>query len=312
MDRTTGVVIGRFMPPHVGHKYLIQFALEFCDNVVVLCCTLPGEPIPGELRVLWLREMFPSARVVHVATENDAARRDAPGATDIWASTIREAVTTPIEFVFASESYGPDFAHSLGARFIPVDPARTVVPVSASAIRNDPFRYWRYIPDVVRPFFVRRVSIVSDDGVLAARLATRFGTVFAAPYDAVFSSVTGYPVTEYDLPFVLKAHAASENALARHAVRLLFSATDSVQIATRLIGREVADATIVHATVSRYDLFIVDEPEAGPSRSVEWSSTAVARAGARVIRVGGTIEARVSAAERAIRAELADTGQNPY
>ncbi len=292
------------MPPHVGHKYLIQFALEFCDTVVILCCTLPDEPIPGELRVEWLREMFPTARVVHSTTRDDAARRDAPGATAIWASAVRTAVETPVDFVFASEPYGPDFARSLGARFVPVDPARTVVPVSASDIREDPLRHWRYIPDVVRPFFVRRVSIVADDDALVARLATRFGTVLAGRYDSVFTLATGKAVTEHDLPFVLKAHAASEDALARHAVRLLFSATDPVQIVTRLSGREVADAALVHDTVSRYDLFIVDEREAGPSRFVEWSSAAVERAGARVIRVGGSTEARVSAAERAIEAEL--------
>lgn len=31
----TGLVIGRFQPFHLGHKYLIEQALEICDNIIL-------------------------------------------------------------------------------------------------------------------------------------------------------------------------------------------------------------------------------------------------------------------------------------
>ena len=65
----------------------------------------------------------------------------------------------PPELVFASERYGHRLAAELGARFVPIDPARGAVPVSGTAIRAEPLRHFAYLPPCVRPYFVRRVCV---------------------------------------------------------------------------------------------------------------------------------------------------------
>ena len=50
----TGLVIGKFLPPHRGHAFLIETALRQVDRLVVLVCSLEREPIPGWQRVAWL------------------------------------------------------------------------------------------------------------------------------------------------------------------------------------------------------------------------------------------------------------------
>lgn len=189
-DTMNGVIIGRFMPPHNGHLYLFDFARHMVDTLYILVCTLAHEPIPGIQRFQWVRELAPDCRVIHITEEIPEARRDAAGATAIWARTVREAVPEGVTNVFASEEYGWELAAELGARFIPVDPGRNNIPVSATVIRRDPYRLWRYIPPVVRPYFVKHVAVVGSPGT-TARLAEELGTVVVHSYRAFWHATMG-------------------------------------------------------------------------------------------------------------------------
>ena len=60
-----GFVLGKFMPPHAGHLYLCDFARAYVGELTILVCSLPDDPIPGDLRHAWMKELCPSARVVH-------------------------------------------------------------------------------------------------------------------------------------------------------------------------------------------------------------------------------------------------------
>ena len=39
----SGLVIGKFMPPHAGHQYLIDFAREFVEELTVQVCAIQAE-----------------------------------------------------------------------------------------------------------------------------------------------------------------------------------------------------------------------------------------------------------------------------
>ena len=53
----TGVVIGKFYPPHRGHKYLIDAAAARVEQLTVVVCGKLEQLLPGELRAAWLREI---------------------------------------------------------------------------------------------------------------------------------------------------------------------------------------------------------------------------------------------------------------
>ena len=46
---STGMVLGKFLPPHIGHQYLVDFARNYVDALTVVVGTLKAEPIPGDL-----------------------------------------------------------------------------------------------------------------------------------------------------------------------------------------------------------------------------------------------------------------------
>ena len=176
------MILGKFLPPHNGHVYLVNFALNFVEHLTVLVGTLKAEPIPGRLRYEWMREMFPEAEVIHFTAENPQEPHEHPDFWQIWHDTIREVLPVGPDYLFASDSYGTKLADILGARFIPVDLNRSLVPISGTAVRKNPLANWDYIPSCVRPYFVKKICIMGPEStgksVLAARLAKHYGTVY--------------------------------------------------------------------------------------------------------------------------------------
>ncbi|MEO5376131.1 MAG: AAA family ATPase [Alphaproteobacteria bacterium] len=228
----TGLIIGKFMPPHLGHRYLVDFARRCVERLTVLVGSLSSEPIPGALRLAWMQEMFPGVTVLHHTAENPQYPEEHPAFWDIWRDSIRALVPTGPDIVFASEDYGVTLAEVLGARFMPVDRERALVPVSATAIRQDPLAHWAYLPSCVRPHFVKRVCVYGPESTgkstLTRDLAAHFGTVYVAEYGRTLLDANGGRCTADDIDMIAHGHRASEEAMARQANRVLFSDTDTI------------------------------------------------------------------------------------
>ena len=220
------------MPPHAGHQYLIEFARSYTRDLTVFVCTLAHEPIPGELRFAWMSRLFPHVRLIHVTEEIPQASRSEEGAYAIWAKAIRLRLEADPRYVFASEEYGRDLAAALGAEYVPVDPRRSVFPVSAGAIRDDPFGNWTHVPHVVRPYFARKVVLHERSGTLAEELARSYGTLFATDYPAYLRSLGADAAVIGGPAALARAQSASEEALLLQANRVLFTATDPLRILT--------------------------------------------------------------------------------
>jgi cytidyltransferase-like protein len=193
---STGVILGRFLPPHRGHEYLAHFAASFVDKLWIFVCSLPHDPIPGTLRATWMQDLFPAATIIHIEEVNPAANRSQPGAQAIWARAVREHLDAQPDFIFASEDYGWEFAAALGACFVPVDPSRDQFPISGTELRSKPFRHWHYLPAVVRPFFVREIMIDAPEcqpeaaEEIIQRTAMLLNTLYVPVYSRFYQGFT--------------------------------------------------------------------------------------------------------------------------
>jgi HTH-type transcriptional regulator, transcriptional repressor of NAD biosynthesis genes len=147
----TGLVVGRFCPPHLGHDHLIDQAAAAVDRLVVFVNTRDDEPVPGELRASWLQERHPGVRVVEI-------RHDLPtnfGDEDLWARWMalfrsHWPYESGPDVVFSSEVYGSALAARFGAREVVVDAERNTVPISATLIRERPLEHLDYLAPPVR------------------------------------------------------------------------------------------------------------------------------------------------------------------
>ncbi len=180
-----GVVIGKFLPPHRGHHFLIDTALSRCAAVVVIICEKPDDPIPGHHRREWLQEMHPDAeiRVIDDRYDENDSR--------VWAeNTIRWLDRTP-DVVFTSEHYGDAYAGHMGCRHVMVDHPRQAIPCSGTAVRNDPFAQWEHLSPPVRGWYAKRIVVLGAESTgtttLAQALAEYFQTIRVSEYGREYS-----------------------------------------------------------------------------------------------------------------------------
>jgi cytidyltransferase-like protein len=147
----TGLIVGRFDPPHLGHSFMIDWAAQRCDRLVVFVNTRDGEAAPGRLRAGWLAELHPHVTVVQVAHELDNDWDD----EDLWARWIalfRHHWPHDVgpHVVFSSDGYISELARRLGADAVVVDADRATVPISATMIRTAPAEHLHRLAPPVR------------------------------------------------------------------------------------------------------------------------------------------------------------------
>ena len=261
-----GFVLGKFMPPHQGHVFLCDFARNACQSLTILVCSLPDDPIPGELRYRWMRELFPECDVRWCSEILPQAPDDHPDFWAIWSDVVSRYGGSP-DAVFASEPYGLRLAAEVGAVFWPVDTARLARPVSGTAVRADPFGRWNDLPSVVRPWFVRRICLFGPESTgktsLAQRLAARFETIYVPEYGRTYTETFGVNLGPDDLLRIALGQLAAIRAASRQANRIQIEDTDPLLTAVwseMLIGQRPAWFDTFNAFADLYLLCDTDAP----------------------------------------------------
>ena len=262
---TRGMVLGKFLPPHNGHMFLFNFARNYVDELTIVVETLRDQPIPGELRYQWVREMFPKVQVVHLTDENPQDPSEHPEFWKIWEASLNRILPQPVDFVFASEDYGWKLAEVLKAQFIPVDIGRIAVPVSGTAIRANPMKHWDYLPPVVRSYFAKRVCIFGPESTgkstLTRQLADHFQTGFVPEYARTHLEPRDGKIELADIPLIARGQMASEDALALQGDKLLFCDTDLIAttIWSDWLFGECPQWIEQEANSRQYDLYLLTD-----------------------------------------------------
>lgn len=235
-----GLVFGKFMPPTNGHLYLIDFAKASCESLTIMVLSLPDEPIAGDLRYGWIKELYPDCNVIHhtaLMPQEPDSPHDIPF-YHAWRDTIfKHAPGIAFDALFASETYGYQVAWALGCKFIPVNTTRDHVEISGTALRNDPWAHWDYLHPVVRPYFLKKIALVGGDATardtLVRRLAAAYRTAAVCDYAHNFTADLARnltdgtaDMTDTDAPTILRGYLASKTALSRQANRVIFCDAD--------------------------------------------------------------------------------------
>lgn len=228
---TRGLVIGKFYPPHRGHKFLIDSALRAVDTLHVIVCRKEAERPYGELRASWLREIHPTA-IVHLFADDGFD----PDDSELWAHNCRRWLGFIPDKVFTSEDYGDRFAACLGSEHVSIDRPRLTVPISGTEIRRDPLANWDYLEPVVRGYYAKRVCLIGAESTgkttLAQALATNYQTCWVPEYgrevsERMLEQDGKYNWRSQDFVEIALTQCRLENDAARECNRVLISDTDA-------------------------------------------------------------------------------------
>lgn len=225
-----GVVVGKFYPPHLGHRHLIETALTNVDQLTAIVCGRPGERPEPELRSGWLKEMFPNVDVKLVEDVYD------PDDSRLWAQLTVDWLGFKPDVAFTSEEYGPRWAGFMGCEHVSIDPRRCQFSVSGTAIRTDPFGHWQFLEPCARAYYTRRVVVIGAESTgtttMAKSLADHYHTVWVAEYgreysEEMFNRLGAYEWSSDDFVRIASEQGRREDAAAREANRVLICDTDA-------------------------------------------------------------------------------------
>jgi HTH-type transcriptional regulator, transcriptional repressor of NAD biosynthesis genes len=261
---STAVVIGKFYPPHRGHKHLIDTASAQSEHVTVFVCDEDGQTISGAQRAIWLREIHPNADVRVV--RSPLAPDDSPG----WAQATIDWLGYAPAAVFTSEEYGDRYAALMGSTHVSVDADRRTVPISGSIIRADPLRHLDALEPCVRAHFVKRVVVIGAESTgtttLAMALADHYKTTWVPEFGRLYTEARrprGELWRSDEFTFIAIEQARMEDALARLANTVLICDTDPFATAIwheRYLGRPSSGVLAIAAN-RRYDLYILTDTD---------------------------------------------------
>lgn len=208
-------VFGKFLPFHKGHEAMINFALSKCDFLTVLVCCSDKESVPDTFRKAWIENTFENRKNIEIRTFNyleselPNTSETAESVSKIWADIFKKQFPD-YSLLITSEEYGNFVAVFMNIQHIAFDIPKKLFPVSATAVRNDVFTNWEYLPDSVKPDLSVKIVILGTEctgkTTLTEKLAKYFNSSFVleAGRDIIANSNS---FTFDDLHLVATEHA---------------------------------------------------------------------------------------------------------
>lgn len=227
-----GITFGGYCPMHTGHLDLIMRAKKENDLCYVIVCGYENEPRADEIgltlkrRYSLIKQMFKDDEQIKVFMVNDTElgidESMSESNWDIWLKCVEAQVeqfeetienkltgTTRYTWYVGEQSY----VDSLNARqydyckdnaFVIVDNVvhveRSINPISATAIRENPVKYWNKIAWPFRQYFSTNILITgtASEGksTLTRDIATYFGLPYSEEYGRTYMEYYGKDDTD--------------------------------------------------------------------------------------------------------------------
>jgi len=155
----------------------------------------------------------------------------------------------------------------MGIEYKFFDIERTSFPVSATDVRKNPFLYWDYIPEAVKPYYRKKVCIYGPESTGKSTITVKLAQYFKTNYvpEVAREYLNDHKVVYEDISVIAKMHADAVLEEEKKSNKVLF--VDSDIITTMIYSQFYFGKTpdfeswIINAnTFDLYLLFDIDTP----------------------------------------------------
>lgn len=237
MRFNVGLYGGSFNPLHMGHVDAIIQAANMCKELyLVLSVGTKRDEIPELLRYRWLYQLTKHIGNVSILTIYDACESKAQYSDDIAindAIKLQEQIGKPIDVVFVGDDYNQD---SFWAKAYPKSQIYYFKRngISSTKIRENPYEHWDELPDLVKPYYTKKVLIIGGESTgkstLSINLKNRFNAAYIdeAGRELSFKSGTAEKMISEDFVEILLRQKMNEIEALTLGKKVLFEDTDTL------------------------------------------------------------------------------------
>jgi HTH-type transcriptional repressor of NAD biosynthesis genes len=165
---------------------MIEFGAAMLDKLNVMVSGKLTDEITVAQRYNWVcefveRNHLKNVRVFyHIDNSPAPVNIDADGTVidadyqRYWTNELLQ-IAPDATHIVSSDKYGQAIANLANLEWLPVDPDREMVEISATKIRKNPTKYFNYISDLAKPYYVKTVAIVGPESTGKSTLVKSLG-----------------------------------------------------------------------------------------------------------------------------------------
>lgn len=212
------------MPPTKGHLNLIKFGASLADEVHVIVCTQPSEPMAKE-RFWAVRDAVAIRGYIFVYNMHKELPQDpaTDGFWEMWEDIMKyPAHHMPCfsggakkgDFIVSSEPYGQRLADITGATFMPYDPNRELFYTKATEVRQYTDIFFSEIMEEFQHNLRTNVTVFGAESTgkttLSKALAESMNGHWFFEYARPYLETVGPEITRDSMEAIWKGQAATQ------------------------------------------------------------------------------------------------------
>lgn len=276
MKYKCGIYGGTFNPLHMGHVRCIIEAANQCEKLIIIISDgINRNELNIKIRYRWIYQLTKHLSNVSIFIIKDEADTKQGYTEDMWTSDaikVKEFAGENIDVVFCGSDYDEN---SFWSKCYPDSEIIYFQrdQISSSKIRSNPMLYWDWLPNVVKPYYVKKVLVIGGESTGKSTLITNLANYYNTNYveevgrDISERSGTDLMMITDDFTDILLMHKIKEKEAIIISNRLLFEDTDCLitKFYIRFLeGKQNDDNEAladVISSLNRYDLILFLEPD---------------------------------------------------